>query len=131
MSASPVCLVVWCPEADREAVEAFLPSLPAQDSLSVVLFTPPADHAFSKAVPANLLRNIGMRNAHTTYVAVMDSGVLPSGTCYVFGLGVDGLHERLESGLSAQFYNPLQAVVIPVVSLQEASCDGEKGCNEE
>lgn len=130
LKTSPICFVLWCPETDKGEVEAFLQSLPTRDSLSVVLFTPPADHAYSKLIPANLLRNIGMRNSHTIYVAVMDIELLPSGTGFVFASGTDGLYERLESGLSAQFYNSLQAVAIPVVSLQEPACDGEKGCND-
>ena len=130
LKTSPICFVLWCPETDKGEVEAFLQSLPTRDSLSMVLFTPPADHAYSKLIPANLLRNIGMRNSHTIYVAVMDIELLPSGTGCVFASGTDGLYERLESGLSAQFYNSLQAVAIPVVSLQESACDGEKDCND-
>lgn len=130
LMVSPVCFVLWCPETDKREVEAFLQSLPMRDALSVVLFTPPADHAYSKLIPANLLRNIGMRNSHTIYVAVMDIELLPSGTGCALASGADGLYERLESGLTAQFYNSLQAVAIPVVSLQESACDGEKGCSD-
>lgn len=90
LKTSPICFVLWCPETDKGEVEAFLQSLPTRDSLSMVLFTPPADHAYSKLIPANLLRNIGMRNSHTIYVAVMDIELLPSGTGCVFASGTDG-----------------------------------------
>lgn len=79
LNSSPICFVVWCANANQQEVKAFLQSLPARDSLTIVLFSPPKDHAFSESIPENLLRNIGLRNSHTTYVVVMDSTILPSG----------------------------------------------------
>lgn len=78
-TTSPICLVVWLKPGDTQSAEDFVQSLPKQQHIRVVLVSPSVEHPLSRSFPINLLRNLGIRNAITTHIAVMDIDLIPSG----------------------------------------------------
>lgn len=83
LTTSPICFVVWLEPGDMQSAEDFVQSLPKQQHIRVVLVSPPAEYPLAKSFPINLLRNLGIQNAITTHIAVMDIDLIPSGMFYI------------------------------------------------
>ena len=65
-------IVLQCPKTEEQHVIHYINTHFFPDRFVLVLFLTDEEHAYNNVFPVNYLRNLAIRNIHTTHFLVLD-----------------------------------------------------------
>lgn len=78
LSCSPMCIVVWVHDFERDEILAQMPSLQNPINLTMILYEPTDDELDYYDFPINKLRNLCIRNIQTSHFLTLDLDMWPT-----------------------------------------------------
>lgn len=82
IACSPLCIVVWTHDYEREEILERMKSLPSTSNLTMILYEPTDEDLDYYDFPINKLRNLCIRNIRSSHFLTLDLDMWPTGRCF-------------------------------------------------